>query len=57
MYDSLPYTVITMPLMQRAEEMIKREMMIMLHYDCVESPTPAQQGQGGEFLSLPVLYE
>ncbi len=32
--------------------MIKREMMIMLHYDCVESPTLAQQGQGESFLAV-----
>jgi hypothetical protein len=35
--------------------MIKREMMIMLHYDCVESPTLAQQGQGAFFLLLIVV--
>ena len=30
--------------LQKAEEMIKREMILMLHHDCVESPTLAQMG-------------
>jgi len=33
--------------LQRAEELIKREMIVMLHHDCLESPTLAQQGVGG----------
>ena len=28
----------------QAEELIKREMLTMLHYDAVYTPTPAQQG-------------
>ena len=32
--------------MQRAEELIKREMLVMLHHDCLETPTPAQMGEG-----------
>jgi len=32
--------------LQRAEELIKREMIVMLHHDCLESPTLAQQGVG-----------
>ena len=28
--------------LQRAEELIKREMIVMMHHDCVETPTPAQ---------------
>merc|ERR1712233_122967 len=30
--------------LQRAEELIKREMILMLHHDCLESPTLSQQG-------------
>lgn len=30
--------------LQRAEELIKKEMLIMLHYDSVHNPTPAQMG-------------
>ena len=30
--------------LQRAEELIKREMMVMMHHDCLESPTLSQQG-------------
>jgi len=30
--------------LQRAEELIKREMLVMLHHDCLETPTMAQQG-------------
>ena len=33
--------------LQRAEEMIKREMIVMMHHDCLETPTLAQQGAGG----------
>ena len=29
--------------LQKAEEMIKREMILMLHHDCLETPTLAQQ--------------
>lgn len=32
--------------LQRADELIKREMIIMLHHDCVETPTPQQLGEG-----------
>lgn len=32
--------------LQRAEELIKREMVIMMHHDCIETPTPAQMGEG-----------
>jgi len=32
--------------LQRAEEMIKKEMIVMMHHDCLESPTLAQQGSG-----------
>merc|ERR1719273_2546702 len=30
--------------LQKAEELIKREMILMLHHDCLECPTLAQQG-------------
>jgi len=30
--------------LQKAEELIKREMILMLHHDCLETPTMAQQG-------------
>jgi len=30
--------------LQRAEELIKREMVLMLHHDCLETPTQAQVG-------------
>ena len=30
--------------LQKAEELIKREMILMLHHDCLESPTIAQMG-------------
>merc|ERR1711983_674193 len=30
--------------LQKAEELIKREMILMLHHDCLETPTVAQQG-------------
>jgi len=30
--------------LQRSEELIKREMLVMLHHDCLETPTMAQQG-------------
>merc|ERR1712025_146952 len=30
--------------LQRAEELIKREMILILHHDCLESPTLSQQG-------------
>jgi len=33
--------------LQRAEEIIKREMILMLHHDCLETPTLAQQGAVG----------
>jgi len=33
--------------LQRAEEMIKREMILMMHHDCLETPTLAQQGAAG----------
>lgn len=32
--------------LQRADELVKREMIIMLHHDCVETPTPQQLGEG-----------
>merc|ERR1712051_511242 len=32
--------------LQRAEELIKREMVLMMHHDCIETPTPAQMGEG-----------
>lgn len=32
--------------LQRAEELIKREMIVMLHHDCLETPTPMQMGEG-----------
>lgn len=32
--------------LQKAEELIKREMIVMLHHDCVETPTKAQLGEG-----------
>ena len=35
--------------LQRAEELIKREMLVMMHHDCVETPTAAQMGgEGGK---------
>ena len=33
---------------QRAEELIKREMLVMMHKDALETPTLAQQGMGGK---------
>ena len=33
--------------LQKAEELIKREMLVMMHYDCLETPTLAQRGEGG----------
>jgi len=30
--------------LQKAEELIKREMILMLHHDCLETPTLSQQG-------------
>ena len=33
--------------LQKAEEMIKREMILMMHHDCLETPTLAQQGAAG----------
>ncbi|TRY78786.1 hypothetical protein TCAL_11803 [Tigriopus californicus] len=33
--------------LQKAEELIKREMVVMMHHDCVETPTAAQMGEGG----------
>ena len=32
--------------LQRAEELVKREMILMLHHDCLETPTPIQMGEG-----------
>ncbi len=32
--------------LQRAEELIKREMLVMMHHDCLETPTRAQMGGG-----------
>ena len=32
--------------LQRAEELIKREMIVMMHHDCIETPTLAQMGEG-----------
>ena len=32
--------------LQRAEELIKREMIVMMHHDCIETPTPSQLGEG-----------
>lgn len=34
--------------LQKAEELIKREMLVMMHYDCLETPTPAQRGEGSK---------
>merc|ERR1719188_2938908 len=34
--------------LQRAEELVKREMIVMMHHDCVETPTPAQMGEGAK---------
>jgi len=34
--------------LQRAEELIKREMIVMLHHDCLETPTPAQMGENSK---------
>ena len=34
--------------LQKAEELIKREMLVMLHYDCLETPTSAQRGEGSK---------
>lgn len=34
--------------LQRAEEMVKREMLLMMHYDALETPTFNQQGIGGK---------
>ncbi len=34
--------------LQRAEEMIKREMLVMMHHDALETPTLTQQGMGGK---------
>ncbi len=29
---------------EQAEELIKQEMLVMMHYDAVHSPTPSQLG-------------
>ena len=34
--------------LQKAEELIKREMLVMLHHDCLETPTAAQMGEGNK---------
>jgi pre-mRNA-splicing factor CDC5/CEF1 len=34
--------------LQKAEELIKREMIVMMHHDCVETPTPAQMGESSK---------
>ena len=34
-------------LLAQAEELIKKEMLTMLHYDALVTPTLAQQGIGG----------
>ena len=34
--------------LQRAEELIKREMVVMLHHDCLETPTLAQMGENSK---------
>jgi len=34
--------------LQRAEELIKREMLIMMHHDVLETPTSAQAGEGSK---------
>ena len=34
--------------LQRAEELIKREMIVMLHHDCIETPTPSQMGENSK---------
>lgn len=34
--------------LQRAEEMVKREMLLMMHHDALETPTLNQQGIGGK---------
>merc|ERR1719300_252177 len=34
--------------LQRAEELIKREMVVMLHHDCLETPTLAQMGESSK---------
>ena len=34
--------------LQRAEELIKREMLVMMHYDYVETPTAAQRGENNK---------
>ena len=49
LYHSIQTFVADPPLndLQKAEEMIKREMILMMHHDCLETPTLAQQGAGG----------
>ena len=48
--------------LQRAEELIKREMLVMMHYDYVETPTAAQRGEntkkksGSKFSNYNELY-
>ena len=32
--------------LQMADELIKREMIVMMHHDCIETPTPSQMGEG-----------
>merc|ERR1712223_1151324 len=32
--------------LQKAEELIKREMIVMMHHDCIETPTASQMGEG-----------
>ena len=34
--------------LQKAEELIKREMIVMMHHDCIETPTAAQMGEGSK---------
>ena len=34
--------------LQKAEELIKREMIVMMHHDCIETPTASQMGEGSK---------
>ncbi len=43
--------------LQRAEELIKREMIVMMHHDCIETPTPSQMGEGKMLISISFLWQ
>jgi hypothetical protein len=42
--NALDFSCVCCYLHGQAEELIKQEMLVMMHYDAVHSPTPAQLG-------------